>query len=50
MALSEFGNVIFVRGHFFTWRWGGGGWEAKDIRDEGLLYLTSYVNDEIGLF
>lgn len=24
-------------------------WQAKDMREEGLLYFT-YVNEEIGLF
>lgn len=25
-------------------------WEAKDMREEGLFYLTSYLTDEISLF
>lgn len=48
MALStDFGNIIFIGGFFKPMFLHGGKyvaffvWEAKDMREEGLLCLTS---------
>lgn len=56
MALSDFGNIIFIGGFFKPMFLHGSKyvvvvffWQAKDMREEGLLYFT-YVNEEIGLF